>query len=136
MKIERDIEKKIRQKEEESQELRGKLLQAEAYLEAMQESLRLIKKTSSADNGDTIRPGSMIHKAQLILRQEGKPMHVSALLERMGKEPTKPNRMSLSGSLGSYVRQSTVFTRPAPNTFALIEFEVPEEEELPESFGE
>lgn len=139
MRIERDIEKRIKQKEEEALRLREELVKAEAYIEAMQESLRLIKKTSNADDGIGIRPGSMIHKAQMVLRQEGKPLHVGDLLNRMGREVTKKNRMSLSGSLGTYVRNKQVFSRPAPNTFGLIEFDdsklVPDQDELPEEFG-
>jgi len=136
MKAERDIERKIKQKEEEAQRLREDLLRAEVYIEAMHESLRLVKKTSNAELGNSIRPGSMIHKAQEILRKEGKPLYVGDLLNRMGREVTKMNRMSLSGSLGTYVRNKQVFTRPAPNTFGLIEFgNSAEDDEPPEGFG-
>lgn len=136
MKAERDIERKIKQKEEEAQRLREELFKAEAYIEALQESLRLIKKTSNTADGNGIRPGSMIHKAQEILRKEGKPLYVGDLLNRMGREVTKMNRMSLSGSLGTYVRNKQVFTRPAPNTFGLIEFgNSAEDDEPPEGFG-
>lgn len=138
MKAVRDIERKIRQKEEEATRLREELAKAEAYVEAMQESLRLIKKTTSAEEGNGIRPGSMIHKAQMILRKVGKPLYVGNLLEQMGREVTKNNRMSLAGSLGTYVRNEQVFTRPAPNTFGLVEFNEPETEgddQPPEGFG-
>lgn len=135
MKIERDIERKIKQKEEEVQQLRSKLLQAEAYMDALQESLRMIKRTSNVDDGKSIRPGSMIHKAMTLLRRAKTPMHVTELLEGMGKEPSKNNKTSLSGSLGLYVRQGIVFSRPAPNTFGLLEYETPEEDDLPETFG-
>ena len=139
MKAERVIERRIKQKEEEAQRLRDELLKAEVYIEAMQESLRLIKKPSNAADGSGIRPGSMIHQAQMILLQEGKPLYVGDLLNRMGREVTKMNRMSLSGSLGTYVRNKQVFTRPAPNTFGLIEFgdsePGPDQGELPEGFG-
>jgi hypothetical protein len=134
MKIERDIEKRIKQKEEEVQRLKQELFKAEAYLEAMQESLRLIKRTSSTDANDGIRPGSSVYKARATLRKAGKPLHVDELLRGMGKEVSKKSKVSLSGSLGSYVRQQLIFTRPAPNTFGLIEFAEPEEE-IPEGFG-
>lgn len=139
MRAERDIERRIKQKKEEALRLREELFKAEAYIEAMQESLRLIKKTSNAEDGIGIRPGSMIHKAQMVMRQAGKPLYVDDLLNRMGREVTKKNRMSLSGSLGTYVRNRQVFTRPAPNTFGLIEFEdlklVSDQDDLPEEFG-
>jgi hypothetical protein len=64
-------------------------------------------------------------------------MHVTDLLKEMGKDATKSNRTSLSGSLGFYVRQEEIFTRPAPNTFGLREFGDNEaDEELPEGFGQ
>ncbi|MFH1374318.1 MAG: HTH domain-containing protein [bacterium] len=135
MNVEKDIERKIKQKEEAVQGLRDQLLRAESYLEALKDSLHMVQKKSSVANGDTIRPGSMVHKALTALRNAKKPMHVNELLQHMGKEPTKKNRTSLSGSLGFYVRQEMVFTRPAPNTFGLVEFEAPTEEELPDSFG-
>ncbi len=139
MKVEQDIEKRIRAKRDEAQELQKKLSMAEAYIEALEESLRLIKRTSKTEDGDGIRLGSMIQKAQMVLRQEGKPLYVGDLLTRMGREATKMNRMSLSGSLGNYVRNGHVFTRPAPNTFGLIEFgesdDIAGEDPLPEGFG-
>lgn len=134
MRAVRDIERKIKQKEEEIQKLREKLNRAEAYLEAMQESLRLLQR---ATKPDSLRPNSMVDKARKILRREGRPMHVSAILRAMGKEVTKDTKSSLSSSLGSYVREDEVFTRPLPNTFGLKEFEDTENEEgLPDGFGQ
>lgn len=135
MKAVKDLERKIRQKEEEVKRLNEELMRAKAYLDAYCETLRLIKKTSNSQEGDTIRPGSMVHQALLALRNFQKPMHVSELLQYMGKESTKNNRVSLSGSLGTYVRDRTVFTRPAPNTFGLIEFDSQGEDEIPDNFG-
>ncbi len=137
MKAERDIERKIKQKEEEVRNLREKLIQAEAYLDAMQESLRLIQRTTSDHGSGGIRLNSMIDKARKILRREGKAMHVADILQSMGKEASQRNKVSLSGSLGNYVRQKFVFTRPDPNTFGLIEFgEVGVTEDgVPEGFG-
>jgi septal ring factor EnvC (AmiA/AmiB activator) len=137
MSAEKDLEKKIKQKEEETQRLKDDLRATEAYLEGMRASLRVIKKTSDAANGGTIRPGSMIDKARKALRQAGKPLYIEELLRKMGKEVSKKNRISLSGSLGSYVRDKNIFTRPAPNTFGLIEFdEIREDDDVPEGFGQ
>ena len=88
MKAERDIEKRIKQKEEEVQRLKGELIKSEAYLEAMRESLRLIKKTSISDGNDGIRSGSAVYKARAALRETGKALHVEDLLRSMGKEVT------------------------------------------------
>jgi hypothetical protein len=34
----------------------------------------------------------------------------------------KSTRAAVAGSLSAYVRNGEIFTRPAPNTFGLIEF--------------
>ena len=137
-KAEKDIERKVKQKEEEVLKIREQLIRAEAYLEALQESLRLIQRTSSTSGGFGLRPGSLIDKVRKVLLESGKPMHVGELLQSIGKEVNKKNRSSLSGSLGSYVRQGYIFTRPAPNTFGLKEFnnlENDEELDIPDGFG-
>jgi len=134
MKAERDIERKIKQKEDEIQQLREQLFRAEAYLEALQESLKLIKRNADSDSYEGVRPGSLVDKARRILLHAGKPLYVGDILKGMGKEVTKKTRASLSGSLGSYVRQGFIFTRPAPNTFGLIDFHEDTEENSAENF--
>jgi hypothetical protein len=134
MNAQREIEKRLRQKEDEVRELEQKLNQARAYVEAMRDSLKLISK-SSEGNGDTIRPGSMIDQARQFLRKTGQPVHVEKILQGMGRENTKANKVSLSGSLGHYARQGIIFTRPAPNTFGLKEFDDQAVDDLPENFG-
>ena len=135
MKAQKDLERKIEQKEREVQDLREQLLRAEAYVDAYKESLRLIQRTVDSNGGEKIRPGSKVFKAREALRQAGKPLHVEALLRSMGEEVTRNTKISLSGSLGFYVREGSVFTRPAPNTFGLIEFNEAKEDEIPEGFG-
>jgi hypothetical protein len=136
MRAVKDIKRKIDQKDEEVQRLRADLVRAEAYLEALRESLKLIQRDSGQDGGNGIRVGSMIAKARDALRKEGQPLHVEEILRRMGREVTKKSRASLSGSLGTYVRDGNMFTRPMPNTFGLMEFEADAEREPPEGFGE
>lgn len=135
MRVERDLEKKIKQKIEEVQQLRENLYKAESYLEALQDSLKLFKKTSNAESNESVRPGSMVDKARKILLEANKPLYVGDILKGMGKEVNKGTRASLSGSLGSYVRENFIFTRPAPNTFGLIEFEDESEGDIPDNFG-
>ena len=53
----------------------------------------------------------------------------------IGKSTSKKDRSALSGSLGWYVRRHEIFTRTAPNTFALIGMELNSEEEPPDDFG-
>jgi hypothetical protein len=70
-------------------------------------------------------------------------MHITEILKALNEPVDKKHRLSLSGSLSSYVRNSQIFTRPAPNTFGLIEMnksangsEESGEFEVPEDFGE
>ena len=61
-------------------------------------------------------------------------MHIQDILRGIGKEVTPENRASLGGSLAAYVRRGEIFSRPAPNTFALLSATASEEEPPPE-FG-
>lgn len=68
-------------------------------------------------------------------------MHVNDILTRIGKAPDKASRVSVAGTLASYVRSGQIFTRPAPNTFGLVEWESSgpisvDEEEEEDSAGE
>ena len=66
-------------------------------------------------------------------------MHVSALIEELGKDLNRKSRASMTGSLGAYARRGEIFTRPAPNTFGLIELghkaAIEEKEKPPAGFG-
>jgi hypothetical protein len=70
------------------------------------------------------------------LEQSGKPLHITDILKRIGKENTKKNRLSLGGTLSRYVREGNVFMRAGPNTFGLMSNSTEsDEEELPPEFG-
>jgi len=137
MTIRRKIESNVKRKEEEIQHLKDELRAAEAYVQALQDTLRQLPKEVSGSEGDvTLREGSVVAKTLEVLKKAKKPMHVGDILIALGKEITKETRASLSGSLGAYVRDRKVFTRPKPNVFGLIEWEQPEDsEELPDDFG-
>ena len=58
----------------------------------------------------------------------------------MGKKVTRDTKASLAGSLAAYVRKGEIFTRPAPNTYGLVELGHNEhedelEEQPPTGFG-
>ena len=140
MTIRRKIEANIKKKEEEIQRLRDELRAAEAYVQALQDTLRQLPKEGSGTEGEiTLREGSVVAKTLEVLKKSKKPMYVGDILTALGKEITKETRASLSGSLGAYVRDRKIFTRPKPNVFGLIEWEQPEDleeiEELPDDFG-
>ena len=72
------------------------------------------------------------------IKAAGKPLHINEILNVLKLEPNKKNRLSLSGSLSGYARRGEVFTRPAPNTFGLVEFhtQIPKTLEPPDGFGD
>jgi len=135
MRAERELKKRLEKKREEIQGLERQLLEAKAYYSAMEESFKLISKDSDYQGDNSgLRAGTDLAKVRDVLLHAGKPMHVTEILTAIGKETTKQNKVSLSGSLGMYVRDERIFTRPGPNTFGLVEFNAGDD--LPEGFGE
>jgi hypothetical protein len=126
MNPEREIEKRIEKQRRENDDLveqidfhRRLLAQGQGRLAALQEALQILQK----DSGEPVlRPDSMLHKVAEILRAAGKPLHVAEILPKLGKEVNRKTRAALTGSLGTYIRNKSIFDRPAPNTFGLIEF--------------
>ena len=134
-----DIEKRIEKERQKISDLKTEISRIESFILGLQEALKIIPKDgetkSSRMRRGTIRAGSEIAKIQELIRQEGKPLHIGEIVVGLGKPDTKPNRMSISGSLGRYVRRGEVFNRPGPNLFSLVDMAVPSKEELPPDFG-
>jgi hypothetical protein len=136
------IEERVRRKEAEVQSLEKKLEAAKVYLQALSDILRAIDRAADDEPHETaLRRGSAVAKAREIILKAGAPVHIDDLLTRLGREVTRETKASLTGSLAAYVRREEIFTRPAPNTFGLIELEHfksedEEPESLPEGFGE
>jgi hypothetical protein len=118
------IEEKIRKKESEVQEFENQIRDAKIYIEALKETIKMLPRdTVEVRRPEAkLRQGSRIARVYALLVKMQKPMHVSALLEGIGEENTKENRVGLSGSLGFYTRDNQIFTRPSPNTFGLVDF--------------
>lgn len=136
------IEDRIKKKEAEIQALERKLEVARVYVQALNDVLREIDKaTGDGDEHETaLRRGSSVARAREAILAAGAPVHIDDLLARLGKEVTRETKASLTGSLAAYVRREEIFTRPAPNTFGLIELghsegEV-EPDEVPAGFGQ
>jgi hypothetical protein len=116
------LKKLADRKEQEIRSLRLQLAQAEAYLQAIQDSMRVLPPEQEADVEVTaLREGTAIAKARDVLKAAGRPLHILEILRQMGRTPNKQNRVSLSGSLAAYVRRNQVFRKAAPNTFTLLE---------------
>jgi hypothetical protein len=118
----RNIEKLIERSENEMIELHKALEMKVAYIQGLRDTLKYLPKDAMPEPSQPqLRPGTELAKAYEILREEGKPIHIMELLKRLGKEATHKNRVSLSGSMGFYVRKQQFFTRPAPNTFGVTD---------------
>ena len=118
------IEKMIEKAEEDQANWRKQIELKDAYIQGLKDTLRHFPKGPDSPNGQTaLRPTSDISKAREILLKQGKPMHITDIVRQLGKEPTKQNRASLSSYIGSFVRRGEYFTRCAPNTFGVVEFE-------------
>ena len=136
------IESRIKRKESEIQSLEKKLAAARVYLQALRDIMRALDQEpdGAGSSGTPLRKGSAVTRAREVILESGTPVHVDALLQHLGKEATRENKASLTGSLAAYVRRNEVFTRPAPNTYGLIELQHFEEDqgpdEPPKDFGD
>jgi len=116
------IHEKLKKKEQEIQILEEKLRAARIYVQALQDVLKLVHPDSPPDTGESaMKSGSAVAKAREIIIQRGKPININDLIEAMGKAVTRESRASLTSSIAAYVRRGDTFTRPAPNTFGLVE---------------
>ena len=140
MRLRDEMQKRIEKKQQEIRDLELQQAAANAYLQALQDSLRLLPKDAAPEKQgpeQTLRPGSAVAKARQAILKVNKPLHVTEILKAIGRPVDKSNRVSLSGSLGGYAKRE-IFTRPAPNTFGLLELnhnEMPADEEPPDGFG-
>ena len=141
MGLREDLIRRIDRKSQEITELESQIREARSYMQGLQDVLKLIPRDNSDEKKTehVLRPNSDMAKARDYLKKTGKAVYVGDILDGIGKGDTKPNRLSLSGSLGDYVRRGEIFTRPAPNTFGLAEFENEKAAEAmsepPENFG-
>ena len=119
------IEAKIEKKEAEIQSLEKKLGTARVYVNALRDILRAVEKeTEDSPSVETaLRKGSSVAQAREVILALGTPVHIDDLLRHLGRELTRQNKASLTGSLAAYVRREDIFTRPSPNTYGLIELD-------------
>jgi|SRR5271169_515222 len=136
MYLRRKLESKIADQERKIGELERQLMESRAYLAGLRDALKLHPQDGVAPAFE-LRPGSDLAKVRGILQAGGKPLHVDELLKQLGKESNRNTKGALSGSLGTYARKNVIFTRSAPNTFGLLEFEDAQQAvvEPPDDFG-
>lgn len=137
MSIRSQLEKKIENKFRDIEEMELILREQRAFLAGMQEALKGLPKDNGDErkSGQILRPGSDMAKARDYLKLVGTPLYITEILKGIGKELTKKHRISVGGSLSMYARKNEIFSKTAPNTFGLIEFDNRADDEPPEGFG-
>ncbi|HZL00788.1 MAG TPA: hypothetical protein VFC47_12920 [Caulobacteraceae bacterium] len=138
MSLRKKLEERICRKEAEIQELEMQIREGRSYVLALQEALKILPKESAGGgtegDEDVLRSGTSVAAARRALQKSGRPMHLLDILTAIGKQANSANRASLGGSLSAYVRKGEIFTRPAPNTFGLVEFATARAD-IPSGFG-
>jgi hypothetical protein len=132
------VEERLKRKEQEIQTLESQIKDARVYIQALNDVLKLLPKGPTEDAA--LRPGSTVAQARDVIMARRKPLHINDILTAMSREATRDNSASLGSQLAAYVRREEIFTRPAPNTFGLIELGhsapvEPPEQEPPPGFG-
>ena len=138
MSVRTEIEKRIERKRRELVDLEQSMREARVYIQALEDTLKILPREGVNDGSadSVLRPNSNVARARDAILRAGSPLHVSAILETLQKPPTKSARAAISGALGAYVRRGEIFTRPAPNTFGLVELGThAPDEEPPGDFG-
>ena len=140
MRVREELQKRIEKKEQEISQLHIQLRESSAYLQALQDTIKLLPRDGTNNGGanELLRPGSAMWKAREAIKKTGNPMHINDILKAMGKPLEKKHRVSLSGSISGYVRKGEIFVRTAPNTFGLMELghRPLMSASIPERFGE
>ena len=124
MGLREELAKRVERKQQEIQELELKIREANAYVQGLQDTLKLLPKETA--NGQpagpvTLRAGSDVARTQEAIRKAGKSLHLLEILKAIGKPQDKKNRLALAGSLSRYARSGQVFVKTGPNTFGLLE---------------
>jgi hypothetical protein len=116
------FQKRIDEKLQEIASLHDRIRDLEVYVRAVEDTMRLLPRENQENRSGDLRSGTNIHKAYEALRERGVPMHISDIVKAIGKPDEHDNRVALGGSISAYVRKGQLFTRPAPNTFGLLDF--------------
>lgn len=142
MGLRENFQKLIDKKQQEIRNLEMQMVEANAYIQALQDSMKLLPRDESGVEASehVLREGSTLAKTRDLLKHAGAPMQIGEILKLLGKPQDKKHRVSLAGTLSGYAKRGRIFTKTAPNTFGLVEFgtsqpEPKAEDELPEEFG-
>lgn len=119
------IEDRLNKKEHEIVTLEEKIKVAKVYVQALRDILKMLgsenPNQAESDAEATLRSGSAVDLARRAILEKGIPVHIDEILAALGKDATREAKASLTSSIAAYVRRKEIFTRPAPNTFGLVE---------------
>jgi hypothetical protein len=135
MGIRENFQKLIAKKQEEIDSLQVQIREANVYIQALQDSMKLLPKDGNGGADYTLRAGTDLAKARDVLKAFGAPMPVAEIVKALGKPNDIKHRTSLAGTLSAYARDGKVFSKTAPNTFGLLDFSNSSPDEKQESEG-
>lgn len=132
-KKQKEIDTLVKEMEEISSKLKalqGKLDLENRYLDGLKDSFKYFDDKGvippNPSHHIIMREGSELSKVRDLLKGQRHPLHLDTIMALLGfdenksKQEIKNKKVSLSGSLSSYVRKQAIFTKPKPNTFGLI----------------
>lgn len=114
--------------------LRVDLVEAEARAKDLRAAIRVLEKLAAPARGSSnaavrLADLPMADAAEVVLRQIGQPRHINEIVSRMLNQKYKYDgsalklRLSLVGSLDRKTHAGYTFTKPAPATYGLIEWQ-------------
>lgn len=131
--------KRIERKQQEAREFELKIREANAYIQGLQDTLRLLPKDSDELQQEVVlRVGSDLSKAREAILKAKHPLHITDIVKAIGKPNDKRNRLALAGGIARYARKGQIFVKAGPNTFGLAELQQAKNQVLaepPDDFG-
>jgi hypothetical protein len=117
------IEARLQKKIQEISALEDKLKAAKAYAQALHDVMNMLRNEGDNESRSesALKQGSAVAQARDVILDRGIPAHINEILDALGKDVTREAKASLTSSLAAYVRRGEIFSRPAPNTFGLLE---------------
>ena len=94
-----------------------------AIPEGIKNLLNRKKRKSKRSREPKLEAGSDAYKAHKVLQAYGEPMHVELIASEFDITKGMVSIINLSSALNSYVRRGKIFTRTAPYTYGLVEWQ-------------
>ena len=127
----REKRERLAQLQRDADALRAELRQIEAAVTGRTDRTHPEKPKAKSRHGFTggkrakpIQEGSSVGRTLALLRQVGRPMSADDILTALNAQghPGQVQKPTLVSNLSRYVQHHDTFTRPAPNTYGLTEF--------------